>query len=61
MMPLKKSYDELDARIQELEIENLQLKMKVKTLEAFLYPVGTLVEKNCGSGCGCRRADTKNL
>jgi hypothetical protein len=56
MILLKKSYDELGIRVQELETENLRLKMKIQTLEAFLQPVDTAVQKNCGSGCRCSRS-----
>ena len=59
MSPLKKSYDELDARVKELENENqdlrekvLGLQLAVQTFDAFLKPV----EKNCASGCRCSRS-----
>lgn len=60
----EKTYGEMQMEISMLQKENeelkalvLSLKMKVQTLEALLQPV----EKNCGSGCGCRKADTRNV
>lgn len=60
----EKTYGEMQMDISMLQKENeelktlvLSLEMKVQTLEAVLQPV----EKNCGSGCGCRKADTKNV
>jgi len=60
----EKTYGEMQMEISMLQKENeelkalvLSLKMRIQTLEALLQPV----EKNCGSGCSCRKADTRNV
>lgn len=57
----EKTYGEMQMEISMLQKENeelkalvLRLKMHIQTLEAFFKPV----EKNCGSGCSCRKTDT---
>lgn len=61
---MQKIIADLENTNQLLSKENLSLKMKVQTLEAFLQPYGAPVqplEKNCGSNCVCNQNDSNNL